>query len=221
MRKLTGVTIESNATAKRVRNPRGEGALLRGEILRAAQSLLDESSGQAVTLRSVARRAGIAAPSIYRHFADRDALLRALVEDAFEELGTTLVEARDRGEEEVGRLRSVCASYLRFAQDRPHRYRLMFGGVWDASAAIETLSEADGDRVRRLGLDSVDLLVRLIDDCVTAGASSSRDTRRDAIALWVALHGYAGLRETTPLFPWPTSLHDTLVDDLARLRSGR
>lgn len=147
--------------------------------------------------------------------------MHALVEDAFEELGTTLAEARDRGEGEVGRLRSVCAAYLRFAQDRPHRYRLIFGGVWDASAAVETLSEADGDQVRRLGTDSTDLLVRLIDDCVTAGASSSSDPRRDAIALWVALHGYAGLRETTPLFSWPTALQDTLVDDLARLRSGR
>ena len=214
------MTVDPNATAKRVRNPRGEGALLRGEILRAAQSLLDESSGEAVTLRSVARRAGIAAPSIYRHFSDRDALMRALVEGAFEELGAALVEGRDRGQGEVGRVRAVCAAYLRFAHDRPHRYRLIFGWVWNASAAIDGLSEADGDRVRRLGTDSIDMLVGLIDDCVTAGASSSRDTRRDAIALWVALHGYAGLRETTPLFPWPASLQDTLVDELARFRSA-
>ena len=220
-RNLTGVTVGLDVIAKRIRNPRGEGALLRGEILRAAQTLLDESSGEAVTLRSVARRAGIAAPSIYRHFADRDALMRALVEDAFQELGITLTQARDRGEGEVARLRSVCAAYLRFAQERPHRYRLMFGGVWDASAAVEELSDTDGDRVRRLGMDSFDMLVRLIDDCVTAGSSSSSDPRRDAVALWVALHGYAGLRETTPLFSWPTSLDDTLVDDLARLRGGR
>ena len=57
----------------RTRNKRGEGAQLRTDIVRAAARLLDEGTEQNVTLRSVAREAGVSAPSIYSHFADTDA----------------------------------------------------------------------------------------------------------------------------------------------------
>jgi AcrR family transcriptional regulator len=62
------------APRSRVRNPWGQGAHLRKEIVAAAAELLEETRGEgAVTLRSVARRGGITAPSIYRHFSDQPA----------------------------------------------------------------------------------------------------------------------------------------------------
>ena len=65
------MTEEPGAVATRARNRRGEGARLRDDIVAAAVALLDETGDQAaVSLRAVARRVGIAAPSIYRHFAD-------------------------------------------------------------------------------------------------------------------------------------------------------
>ena len=73
-------------TTTRTRNPRGDGARLRDEILTAATALVDDGEVP-LSLRGVARRAGISAPSIYGHFADLDALVAAMLAQSFRELG--------------------------------------------------------------------------------------------------------------------------------------
>ena len=78
----------------RARNPRGEGQRLRGDIVRAAAALLEEGEREApIGLRDVARRVGVSAPSIYAHFADRDAVLLAVVQETCAELKTHLQTA--------------------------------------------------------------------------------------------------------------------------------
>src|SRR3954469_24853831 len=115
---------DTTATPTRARNRRGEGARLRADIVAAAVDLLDETGDeQAVTLRAVARKVGISAPSIYRHFPDRQAILLALAQETFAELADQLSEAT--GTDPVTRLRAVCAAYLDFAATRPQHYRMM------------------------------------------------------------------------------------------------
>src|SRR5690348_4662738 len=108
----------SPAPGTRERNRRGEGGRLRADIVRAGADLLDESGDeQAVTLRAVARRVGITAPSIYAHFADRQAILLAVAVEAFAELHEQLELARDGADADpVARLRAACAAYLEFAR---------------------------------------------------------------------------------------------------------
>ncbi|MFE4174115.1 TetR/AcrR family transcriptional regulator [Streptomyces sp. NPDC056909] len=91
------ITAGSSPTGRAVRsrNRRGEGARLRADILAAATDLLDRGDERAVTLRAVARQAGIAAPSIYPHFPDRPAIMLAVVREAFGELSGRLRAAVD------------------------------------------------------------------------------------------------------------------------------
>ncbi len=115
-------------TTSRERNRRGEGGRLGADILAAATSLLEETgSEEAVTLRAVARAVGIAAPSIYAHFPDRDAIVDAIVDEAFGELDDAITAAFDTETDPLRRLSAGAAAYLRFAEQRPHRYRLLFG----------------------------------------------------------------------------------------------
>src|SRR3954463_15653040 len=96
-------------TATRTRNRRGEGARLRDDIVAGAVALLDETGDErAVTLRAVARRVGITAPSIYRHFADQPGIMLAVVQQAFEELDAELHRARDGADDPLSRLFAVC-----------------------------------------------------------------------------------------------------------------
>lgn len=182
----------------RERNPRGQGGRLRDEILAGATELLEETgSEQAVTLRAVARRVGISAPSIYAHFPDREAIVDAIIDGAFADFNAAIYReteaARPAGP--LGRLRAGCASYLRFAAERPERYRLLFerrnlvGGVGRPVPAVRT--------------ESFGWLVAALQDCIDAGVSASDNAARDATAIWVALHGYATLRSLLPGFPWP------------------
>ncbi len=206
----------TTAGARR-RNRRGEGSQLRVEIVRAAAELLDEGGTERdVTLRAVAKRIGIAAPSIYTHFPDVGAILLAVTQEAFAELGRALRDVPGDADP-VQHLRAVCAAYLAFAQRWPRRYRVMFGGVWDASeAAARTPDLAPG--ATALGLDVFELLVDAVRACAAVGRSTSTDPAGDTTARWVGLHGLAGLRTAAPLFPWPATVERDLVDRLALLR---
>jgi AcrR family transcriptional regulator len=214
----------------RARNPRGEGARLRTDILTAAADLLDETGDeQAVTLRAVARRVGISAPSIYGHFADRQAILFALARQAFAELTERLSAAgAEKGGGEKGgapagdngdavvRLHEVCAAYLEFAATRPQRYRVMFGGLWNAADAVAE-SAITAEEATTLGQEALQVITDALAGCVAAGRSSSTDPSADAVALWLGLHGLAHQRAVIPHFPWPTGITERLVDPLAHL----
>ena len=199
----------------RERNPRGQGDRLRAEILDAAAALLGESGEEAVTLRAVARQVGISAPSIYRHFPDRQAILLAVAQDAFAQLAARLRSAYDEQGEPTARLRTVCDAYLSLAREQPALYRVMFGGAWAADpSASESVTEAD---VVDLGQDALAVLTACLTACVDAGASASTDPEADAVALWLGLHGLAHQRTVSTRFPWPDDIEDRVIRSRAQL----
>lgn len=197
----------------RARNRRGEGLRLRQDILDAAAELLDAGGEAAVTLRDIARMVGIASPSIYAHFPDREAIVAALVGVTFGDLRAHLEAALEAaGPDPVARLRATCAAYLGFSGRWPQRYRVLFGGLWQARDAGRTPVEAGEAGT---GDDVFMLLVGVLRACQEAGRSEGTDPFADAAALWVALHGLAQLRAAAPRFPWPEDLLNTLIDRLA------
>ena len=200
----------------RPRNRRGEGARLRDEIVDAAVELLDETGNEsAVTLRSVARRVGIAAPSIYRHFPDQPTIMLAVVQRAFADLESHLRAAVDAaGDNPRRRLVACCHAYLRFAQDHPERYRTMFGGLWMPVLHDTSVTVHD---VETLGDACMGLLTEALTDSVTAGQSASTDPRADSVALWLGLHGLAHQRASTISYPWPPDIADRIIIPLAHL----
>lgn len=207
-------TAETAARPTRARNRRGEGARLREEIIDAAQELLDETGDErAITLRSVARKVGIAAPSIYPHFADQPAIMLAVVLRAFEELTAELRAAAESTDDPPARLRAVCHAYLDFGVQRPERYRTMFGGLWMPSIIDNSLTEEDLDQ---LGAEAMRILATALADCATG-----RDPAKDAVALWLGMHGLAHQRIITRYFPWPDDIEDRLIDSLAHLPPAR
>jgi AcrR family transcriptional regulator len=163
-------------------------------------------SHEAVTLRAVAREVGIAAPSIYAHFPDRDAVLMAAVMRIFDELTEVIEEgAESAGRDPVARLVAGCEAYVAFGLAHPARYGVLFSGRRIAAQDYckPVPIGPDGRPVLEFGAESFALLVKSIEDCVTAGASASTDVVADATAVWVAMHGMVTLRTSLPGFPWP------------------
>lgn len=199
--------------AIRARNPRGEGARLREEIVAAAVELLDETGDPgAITLRSVARQVGIAAPSIYRHFPDQPAIMLAVMRNAYAELDAELRAAAEAASGPRQRLLAICTAYLAFAPARSGRYRIMFGGLWVPDLNASSLTEDD---MSTLGQETIQLITDTFADCVHAGEASSTDVATDAIALWLGLHGLAHQRLSAPSFPWPPRIAERMIDTLA------
>ncbi|RDG39208.1 TetR/AcrR family transcriptional regulator [Streptomyces corynorhini] len=211
-----GTTASAAPKKGRARNRRGEGGRLREDIVAAAVELLDEAGDErAITLRSVARRVGIAAPSIYPHFPDQPAIMLAVVQREFAELRNSLLSAVEKaGADPRRRLYAVCDTYLDFAQAHPERYRTMFGGLWMPDLDASSLTEAD---LAALGNETMGILVEALDACAAAGQSTSADPRGDAVALWLGLHGLAHQRAVSPAFPWPQDIDGRIIVALARL----
>jgi AcrR family transcriptional regulator len=194
-------------TTVRPRNRRGEGRRLRTEILVAATELLDSGGDErAVTLRAVARRVGIAAPSIYPHFRDRPAIVLAVVEHSFAELAAEIRSAGDAAGDDPGhRLEAACRAYVGFADSHPERYRTMFDPFHRGSAS------------HALEADAMHVLSDTLTDCVAAGRSTSTDPDADANALWMGLHGLAHQHAVTTAYPWPADILARVAAPLSHL----
>ena len=193
----------------RQRNARGEGGQLRADILKAAISLIDKAgSCEGVSLRAVAKEAGIAAPSVYPHFADRDALLLAVLQQLFDEL----VELRSKAEEAAGgsaweRLRAGVFATVRFGLERPGHYKMLYEG-----RVISGLSDPKLVTFGRAIQTRVAALLREILDA-TPGREAE-DTERLALLLWASTHGVISLQINKPTLRWPKAT--ALVEDLMR-----
>src|SRR3954462_15476305 len=103
-------------------------------LLRAAGRTLEKRGIGALSLRETARRAGVSHNAPYRHFSDREALLAALAAEGFAMLGERL---RGKAAREMGE------AYVRFALEKPQRFRLMFGGVLSLAKSPELRSAAE------------------------------------------------------------------------------
>lgn len=197
----------SAAVRKRHRNPRGQGARLTEDIVAGALALIERTgSAEAVTLRAVAREVGIAAPSIYAHFPDRDAVLMAVVARVFDELTEAIKKGqKSAGQDPAGRLVAGCEAYVAFGLEHPARYGVVFSTQRPATPDYpkRVPTGPDGRPLLEYGAKTFALLVQDIEDCVTAGVSASTDPVADATAVWVAMHGTVSLRTALPRFPWP------------------
>ncbi len=201
---------------RRPRARRGEGQRLRGEIIAAASSLLaDLGDANQLSIRAVAAAVGVTPPSIYRHFADKRALLVAVLEERWAELHGVLAEATAGVENPFQALRRMCLAYLRFAEDNPGHYRVLF-----SAAAPAGVSE---ERARHPGGPSFSLLLEAVQRCLDSGAQapSGRSAWFLAAQVWISGHGLVDLRigQRFP-FPWPPAeeLLDALLTDFGLSR---
>lgn len=198
--------------AARQRNPRGQGHLLRRELIQAAKDLLaDTGDPRELTLRAVAKRAGVAAPSTYRHFHDIDELKTAVVQACFADLDQARSEAAAGIHDPVRALFARAQAYCLFGLSHPGHYRLMFGPDADLPAALIYDSPTSPGRA------AFDSLTTGIRDCQRTGAArNDADAFELAIAMWALEHGLVTLRLGRPHFPWPP-LDDILTDAITHL----
>jgi AcrR family transcriptional regulator len=165
---------------------------LRGEIVAAAKQLLAKAaSSDDVSIRAVADAVGVTPPSIYLHFADKDALIEAVVADVFADLDAAMLAAGAAAETPLDQLCAYGLAYVQFAIEHPEHYRI---------ATMDPCPRPDVDTVLA---DSAfthfrDTVVR----CMAAGVFADGDPLPVTIELWSAAHGVAALMITKPFLPW-------------------
>lgn len=211
----TDVQPAGQASARR-RNPRGQGARLREEILAAAVALVGRlGSIEALSLRAVAREAGITPMSIYAHFESKEELVWELLDVEFAALAQRLATAENQAKDPVGRLRERSLQYVRFGLEQPGHFLVLFGTA-GRPAPPQVIPE------ELPGWPAFAGFINAIESCVATGSAPQLDPPAAALRLWIALHGMTVLRISKKGFPWPSieSLVDELLQDLV-LNSSR
>lgn len=159
--------------------PYHHGDLRRG-LLDAARRLLEAEGPSALSLRAVAREAGVSPAAPYHHFKDKAELLDAVAQGGWEILQTQMQEARARS---VGlqQLTALGIAYVCFARDNPALYRVMYDAARDQEALPADLQDKDSSY----------LLVR--NTMIENGADPTDETHIElaTVAAWCGAHGLA------------------------------
>ena len=144
-------------------------------LVHAAMELLEESSETDLSLRAVARRAGVSPAAPYRHYADREALVSAVAAVGYQELAQRLAAAHP-APSTPDQLASVAVAYVEFALERPALFRIMF------------TEPCDRDNDARV---AATLAVSQYVHAIVERAFPEADTEALATAIWALVHGLA------------------------------
>jgi AcrR family transcriptional regulator len=147
---------------------------LRNALLDAARKILEDESLAQLSLRAVARRAGVSHAAPYRHFPNHEALLVELAIEGFVELKDEIVAAGGQSSDaESDRIASIGAAYMRFVVRRPELTSLMFGPQLPNRDAFPELGTAA--------------------DAIGAAIGEALHDTALGLAVWAAVHGLAML----------------------------
>jgi len=209
---------DSSATrAPRERNPRGQGDRLRDEVIAALVRLVGDDERMRplpLSLREVAREAGVTAPALYRHFADKEELGRAVEADGFERL----IEAMDVAAEAAAsgppsaRLIAQAQAYCRFALENKGYYRMMFKAGFTHVASPPTDPHLAAELAERWRT----AVVRLREQDIEL----SQSPEQAAMFIWASVHGRLALASTVESVWALGDVHDyveKLVESLVKV----
>ena len=159
---------------------------LRRALLDAALEVLAREGAAALTLREVARRAGVTHAAPYRHFTDKQALLAAVAEEGFRMLAGQMREAWvARQGDPVRGLEAIGLAYVRFATSQRAHFQVMFGKDIDWTREQCGLEET---------ADSCfGVLISAVQACQGVGAIRPGDPLIPALCAWSMVHGLSEL----------------------------
>jgi len=164
---------------------------VRGRVLNAAVKLIDKGGLAGLSMREVARAAGVSHQAPYHYFADREAIFAALAEDGFKILEQRLHNSIETDEPAVDRFCRAGQTYVEFAIDHPALFRIMFRpDLVTMDRFPET--RACGDR-------AFEVVPRLVQACIDEGLPAIPSVEALVVLAWSLPHGLACLILDGPL----------------------
>ncbi len=163
-------------------------AELKTRLLEAAAGLLDEEGPSGLSLREVARRAGVSHAAPYNHFANKEALLATLAVDGWRALDQSMQDAQQMASPDpFEQLVATGLGYLRYALRHPASYKLMLQREFAAPDIAEELMDCSTSPFERL-LAAVRALRSQQGFSLDEG-----EVNTDGLVLWSLVHGMASL----------------------------
>jgi len=180
---------------------------LRHALIAAALQLVAESTVDDVTLRAVARRAGVSAAAPYHHFPDKDSLMAAVAADGFLALGAVQLGVLGGPGSAADRLEELVKRYVLFAYEHRTHYGLMLRTV------PTEVGGSEGEALRDAALSVFGRLVEAVRN--TNPALTVDEAGRRAFLGWALAHGVVDVGK------WGAALQPTLDAEALASDVGR
>lgn len=180
---------------------------LRRAVLDAALAISAETGPDAISMREVAREAGVSHQAPYHHFGDRAGIFAAISEEGFTQLADEMSESRKHG------ATAMCETYVHFALQHKGHFRVMFrNDLCNVGNYPSALLQAD----RAFGVLLDEVKATLGED------ASDEDTRTQTTYMWSVAHGLATLLLDGPLDKKLGGISDmnALIKNVARKASS-
>src|SRR5436305_5882874 len=156
---------------------------LRRALIDAARRVLEAEGPSALSLRAVAREAGVSPAAPYHHFKDKTELLEAVAHEGWDMLDAALAAAKAKAPSAAEAMSELGVAYVCFARDNPALYRVMYDTARDREALPEDMAAGDKDSA----------YCKVRDTLIEAGANpaDTLDIELATTAAWCSAHGLA------------------------------
>jgi AcrR family transcriptional regulator len=159
---------------------------LKNALIKAGTEILASEGLAGLSLRKVAKQAGVSHAAPYSHFTDKQSLIAAISTEGFKQLFSEIEAVKEAHRTNPGTLLIESAwAYVQFALNAPDRFKLMFSSALEKEKEYPDFVEASQKNFRQL--------VEIVETCQGAGTLKSGDSELIALSLWGSVHGFISL----------------------------
>jgi AcrR family transcriptional regulator len=159
---------------------------LKNALLDTALEQIARNGVRALSLRDVARRAGVSHTASYRHFPSKESLLAAIAEQGFRRLGESMrIAMLAHADDSVAALQATGVAYVEFGVAYPDHLQIMVGG--------HIAHEANYPALVAASKEAYELLTSIVREGLRSGELRGSDERSITLAAWALVHGLAQL----------------------------
>jgi len=155
---------------------------LKNALIKAGVKILAKDGVGGLSLRKVAKQAGVSHAAPYSHFADKQALIAAISTEGFKQLYKKIASVRETHSKKPSTLLLETArAYIQFAMNEPDRFKLMFSSIIEKEKDYPEFVEASYENFQQL--------VSVVETCQQAGLLKPRPSDLMAVSVWSSVHG--------------------------------
>ena len=159
---------------------------LKNELVRAGVEILTRDGIGTLSLRKVARHAGVSHSAPYAHFKDKQALLAAISSEGFKKLLVAMKSSAEKaGSDPQCQLVECGRAYINFAMREQAIFKVMFSGILEQEKKYPEFVE--------ISQSTFKFLVRVVNDCQQVAILRPGHSELLAVAIWAQVHGVVSL----------------------------
>jgi AcrR family transcriptional regulator len=155
---------------------------LRDQILTISRRMLFEDGYRSLSMRKIAKEAGVTATSIYLYFENKDHLLHTLIEESVEDLSLFIEAEALEVSDSLVRFESIIKQYVKFGIQHPEKYEIIY------QVRSDIMARYPKEKFRK-ARRCYELLVKAIEESVAKGVMEVDDPVIAAYSIWAQLHG--------------------------------